>query len=209
MPTPEEIFATLAGGKKFSRLGLSQAYQQIPLDEAAKELITINTQMGSYRYNRLPFGVASAPAIFQRTMDMVLQGLPRVVCYVDDGLVTGTSDSEHLSNLAKVLDRLQPYGFWVKEEKCTFMVNSVDYLSHRIDADGLHATSEKPKAITEVPVPKNVTELRSFLGLLNYYGRFMPNLATLIHPLNHLLKNGIKWVWSNNCDQAFQEAKLL
>ena len=107
-------------------------------------------------------------------MAIVLQGLPRVVCYVDDVLVTSTSDLEHLSHLAKVLDHLQSYGFWVKEEKCAFMVNSVDYLGHRLDAHGLHATSEKLIAITEAPVSKNGTELMSFLGLLNYHCRFIP-----------------------------------
>ena len=88
LPTPEEIFATLAGGKKFTKLDLSQAYQQILLDDSAKKLITINTHLGLYCYTRLPFGVSSAPAIFQRTMDIVLQGLPRVMCYLDDILIT-------------------------------------------------------------------------------------------------------------------------
>ena len=89
LPKPEDLFATLAGGKCFTKIDLTHAYQQMALDNQSRELVTINTHKGLYRYTRLPFGVASTPAIFQKTMDTVLQGLPKVICYLDDILVTG------------------------------------------------------------------------------------------------------------------------
>ena len=207
LPKPEDLFATLAGGKKFSKLDLSQAYQQLPLDEDSMQYVTINTHRGLYRYTRLPFGVASAPAIFQKLMDSVLQGIPNVICYLDDILVTGVNDDVHHRNLASVFERLQQHGFRLKQEKCAFMQESVEYLGHRIDAEGLHALPSKVDAIVNAPEPRNVQELRSFLGLLNYYGKFLPNLSSTVHPLNELLQQSKRWKWSTECSQAFQQAK--
>ena len=122
-------------------------------------------------------------------MDQILQGLDGVMCYLDD-IPYGKMYVEHLDNLRKVLQRLQNRGVRVKKSKCSFLKSSVQYLGHRIDAEGIHATDDKIQAIVNAPVPKNVTELRSFLGLLNYYGRFIPNLASLLHSLNELLCPG-------------------
>ena len=95
LPKPEELFATLAGGRQFTKLDLSQAYQQLLLDEESKQYLTVNTHLGLYRYTRLPFGISSAPAIFQRTMDSLLQGIPGVICYIDDILITGRDTADH------------------------------------------------------------------------------------------------------------------
>ena len=209
LPKPEEIFVSLAGGQRFTTLDLSQAYQQLVLDDASKELVTINTHQGLYRYTRLPFGVASAPAIFQHTMDQVLHGLPGMMCYLDDIIITGATDRKHLSNLAAVLERLREKGFRLKKDKCHFMQTTVEYLGHVIDAKGLHTSPKKCQAITEAPVPKNVTELRSFLGLVNYYGRFVPNLGSGLHPLNRLLRKGAAWAWTKKCQEAFDSVKAV
>ena len=109
LPKPHDLFTALTGGEKFTVLVLSQAYQQMMLAEESKKFVTINTQQGLYRYKHLPFGVSSAPAIFQRSMDSILQGLPQVLCYIDDILVTGKNDKEHLQNLAQVLTRLEQH----------------------------------------------------------------------------------------------------
>ena len=111
----EDLFATLAGGQKFSKLDLSHAYQQVLLEPTSRKYVTVNTHRGLYQYNRLPFGVASAPAVFQQTMEKILQGLPRVVVYIDDILVTGRNDEEHLQTLEQVLARLQKYGLRLKK----------------------------------------------------------------------------------------------
>jgi len=102
---------------------------------------------------------------------------------------------------------LQEYGVRVNANKCVFLQNSVDYLGHIIDAEGLHTSPKKVKAIQEAPIPCNQQELRSFLGLLHYYGKFIPNLATMLHPLNELLKKGTSWKWSKDCANAFKQAK--
>ena len=162
LPKPEKLFSALTGGKQFTKLDLAQAYQQILLDESSKRLVTINTHLGLFRYTRLPFGIASAPALFQHTMDALLQGLPHVICYTDDILITGATQEEHLHNLSEVLQQLQSGGLRVKLSKCQFLQDSMEYLGHRIDSEGIHATPEKLDAIANAPPPSNVQELRSF-----------------------------------------------
>eukprot|EP00731_Ephydatia_muelleri_P018713 Em0011g753a len=207
LPVPEELFATLAGGKQFTKLDLSNAYQQLLLDNDSRKMCTINTHRGLYQYTRLPFGIASAPAIFQKLMDSVLQGMSRTVCYIDDILITGDSEDEHLKNLELVLGRLKTHGITVRKSKCVFMANSVEFLGHRIDAEGLHPLESKIEAMVKVPPPKNVAELKSFLGMVNYYAKFLPNLSTTISPLYTLLKKNSRWQWTEECSQAFLAAK--
>ena len=207
LPKPEDIFATLAGGQHYTTLDLTHAYNQLLLDEGSRKYVTINTLQGLYQYTRLPFGVASAPAVFQRIMDTILQGIEGVACYIDDIIITGKSDEEHLSHLEEVLKRLVRHGVHVNRAKCCFLKPSVVFLGHRIDASGIHPTDEKLKAIVSAPAPKNVQELRSFLGLINYYGKFIPQAATILAPLNELLRQNVKWRWSTKCQESFQQAK--
>ena len=187
LPKPQELLAALSGGQKFTKLDLSAAYQQMLLDDESCKLATVNTHLGLFRYRHLPFGIASTPAIFQHAMDAILQGIPHVICYIDDLLVTGKTEEEHLQNLTQVLHKLKEQGMRLKEAKCAFFQREVEYLGYRIDASGIHTAPSKLQAIQQAPSPRNITELRAFLGLLNYYGKFIPNLSTLIHPLNALL----------------------
>lgn len=147
----EDLFATLAGGKAFSKLDLAHAYSQIPLTDGSKQYVTVNTHKGLYQYNRLPFGVAAAPSIFQRLMENLLQGIPHVSIYLDDILITGTSKADHLSTLDKVFTRLEAAGLHLKRNKCAFLCPSVEYLGHKITADRLQPTEEKVRAIKEAP----------------------------------------------------------
>ncbi len=201
--------ATLAGGETFSKLDLSHAYLQIPLHEESKPLVTINTLQGLYRYNRLPFGVSTAPAIFQRTMENLLRGIPHVTVYIDDILVTGETESEHLQNLEEALQRLETAGMRLKRSKCRFMMNEVEYLGHKISREGLQPAEEKVRAIRSAPTPGNVSQLKSFLGLLNFYSRFLPNLPTTLAPLHHLLQKKSSWIWGAEQQQSFEKAKTL
>ena len=209
LPKPSDLFASLAGGKSFSKVDLSEAYLQISLSEESRACVTINTHQGLYRYTRLPFGVSPAPAIFQGTMDAILQGVPHTVCFLDDILVTGSTQQEHLQNLEEVLKRLRDQGARVKKGKCAFLQKSVEFLGHRIDSEGLHTTSRKVEAISQSPRPINQRQLRSFLGLAQYYGKFVPNLSTLLHPLNNLLQQNTKWNWCDKCEEAFKQTKEL
>ncbi|XP_024154359.1 uncharacterized protein K02A2.6, partial [Oryzias melastigma] len=209
IPRIEDLFASLAGGQRFSKLDLSNAYMQMEVEEESKELLTISTEKGLFCFNRLPFGIASAPALFQKAMDQVLLGLPFTHCYLDDILVSGPDEATHLRALDAVLSRLEEYGLHVKQDKCLFFQDSVEYLGHIIDAAGLHKSPEKVRAIVEAPTPSNVGQLRSFLGMINYYGRFIPDLATVLKPLNAMLQKGQKWTWSKACESAFGKAKAL
>ena len=209
LPKVEDLFSTLAGGITFTKLDMSQAYQQLVLDDDSKEIVTINTHKGLFCYQRLPFGVSSAPGIFQRTMETILAGIPRVLVYLDDILITGSSQEEHVSNLKEVLSRLQQAGLRLRKDKCEFMVSSVKYLGHIIDANGLHPAPDKLKAVKNAPYPQNVTELKAYLGLLTYYSKFLPNMATTLSPLYRLLRNNVKWQWTSAEAKAFQESKDL
>ena len=151
--------------------------------------------------------MASTPSIFQKTMDTILQGMNGVICYLDDILISGKTEEEHLDNLRRVLLKLKEHGIRAKKAKCTFLKTSVRYLGHVIDTDGLHATDDKIKAIVNTPHPRSVAELRSFLGLLNYYGRFIPNLSSLNYPLNNLLWQKTTWRWMKACSDAFTAVK--
>uniref|UniRef100_A0A3B3C7M6 Gypsy retrotransposon integrase-like protein 1 n=1 Tax=Oryzias melastigma TaxID=30732 RepID=A0A3B3C7M6_ORYME len=208
LPLIDDLFSGLAGGQKFSKIDLSQAYLQMHVDPESQELLTIVTHKGLYRHKRLPFGITSAPALFQRAMDHILSGLTGVQCYLDDLLITGPDERTHLKNLDAVFQRLENYGLKVQKDKCEFFKSSVEYLGHVIDSKGLHKAPSKVKAITEAPAPKNVSQLRSFLGLLTYYARFVPNLAHKLKPLHELLNKTTPWKWTENCEKAFNQVKL-
>ncbi|XP_039862929.1 uncharacterized protein LOC120718450 [Simochromis diagramma] len=209
LPRVDDLFATLAGGRTFTKLDMSHAYQQLLLDEESKKYVTINTHKGLFKYNRLVFGVASSPAIFQRTMDNLLQNIPGVAVYLDDILVTGKTEEEHLRNLEQVLKKLSEAGLRLKHSKCVFQAPSVTYLGHRISAQGLSPLEEKVRAVKEAPSPKNVAELRSFLGLVNYYGKFLPDLSSMLAPLDGLLHKDSQWRWSQAQEKAFRQVKEL
>ena len=188
---------------------MSQAYQQLELDDQSKEIVTINTHKGLFTYHRLPFGVSSAPGIFQRIIESVLQGIPHVLVYLDDILVTGQNTEEHLKNLEEVLSRLQQAGLRLKSSKCVFMSPSVEYLGYHNDKDGLHSSEKKVKAVKDAPTPRNITELKAYLGLLMYYGKFLPNLATTLAPLYSLLHKDATWCWNSQHKDAFIHSKQL
>ena len=209
LPRINDLFANLSGGKVFSNLDLVSAYQQIELDEDSKQYTTINTSRGLFQYNRLPFGISTAPSIFQRIMENVLRDLPGVTVYLDDILISGSDMDNHFRNLEGVLQRLQEAGLTLKEDKCAFALPSVEYLGHTIDGSGLHPSPRKVKAIQEAPEPKNLTELRSFIGLLNYYTNFIPNLSCFLFPFYRLMQKGVRWTWTTEHKQLFNRAKNL
>lgn len=209
LPRIDDIFAKLNGGIHFSKIDLTQAYLQLPVDESCREMLTINTHRGLYRYNRLAFGIASAPAIWQRTIDQVLEGIPGIQCILDDMVITGSTDQEHLENLEAVLKRLDQYGLRANLGKCDFFKDSITFCGHIIDKHGLHKSPDKIEAIVNAPAPENVTQLKSILGLINYYGKFLPDLATVLNPLHNLLKKETRWNWDKDCQQAFDKVKEL
>ena len=207
IPSLDDLFSGLAGGKYFSKLDMSQAYAQLCLDEDSKKYTVINTHRGLFKYNRLSFGISAAPGIFQRAMEELLKDIPSVFLYLDDILISGATEAEHLERLRLVLAALQAAGLKLSIEKCTIGVPSVTYLGYMIDQDGIHPTKEKVQAIAEAPAPTNLTQLRAFLGLLNFYRRFLPQASTMLEPLNRLLQSKTPWKWGKEQESAFSECK--
>ena len=209
VPKTEDLLATLNGGEKFTKLDLSQAYQQLLLDEQSQECLTINMHKGRYKPTRLQFGFHSAAGIFQREMEKRLSHVSFTTVRVDDILISGRNDAEHLKNLTEVLQILSANGLRLKRKKCVFMAPEVTYLGFRINQEGVSPVDEKIKPILEAAVSQNVTHLRSFLGMLNYYHRHIPNMADILEPLHCLLRKNHTWNWSEQQEQAFKKANEL
>ena len=131
-------------------------------------------------------------------MDAILQGIPHVICYIDDILITGFSDDVHLTNLEEVFSRLNQQGIKLQKEKCVFFQSTVEYLGHIVDKEGIHTAPSKVEVIQLAPKPKNIKKLHCFLGLATYYRKFVPNLSSLVQPLNLLLRKGAEWMWSRD-----------
>ena len=209
LPKVDDLLSTLAGGNQFSKLDLSHAYLQVEVEESSQKYTTINTHKGLYMYKHLPFGINSPATIFQRLMENLLLGIPQVCVYLDDILTTGRTQSEHLSNLEQVLRKLAKAGMRLKRGKCKFLEPQVEYLGHKISQQGIQPTKKKVEAIVKSPRPSNVPQLRSFLGLVNFYGKFISNLATILCPLYNLLNKGKQWSWKAEQERVFSQAKKL
>ena len=145
LPRTENILASLAEGEKFTTLDLCQAYLHMEMSDESKKYLTINTHKKLYQFNRLVFWVASAPAIWQRSMGQILQGIPGVHCILDDMIMTGQNYTEHLQNLESVFDQLQKYNLKVNLEKCQFLQEKVEFCGHQIDKQGIHQTEDDIK----------------------------------------------------------------
>lgn len=207
IPTPEEIFRKLAGCKYFFKLDLRSAYNQICLDEGSSKLCAWSTHKGVFALKRMPFGIKPASGLFQRDIDKRLSGLERVAPFIDD-IIGGAETPEELrERLVKVFTILQESGFSLRREKCQLCVRSLKVLGHVISATGVAKDEEKVAKILEIEPPRDVKEVQSFCGLINYYSKFMPRLADLLRPIYALVKKGRKFKWSNECQTAFDTVK--
>ncbi|XP_060539009.1 uncharacterized protein K02A2.6-like, partial [Pantherophis guttatus] len=209
VPVVQHLLHSLGSGSIFAKLDLAQAYQQLPVDEKTAEAQTIVTHRGAFKCNRLQFGVSAAPGIFQSMMERLLQGVPGVVPYFDDVLVSGDSRAQLLERLRLVLQRFKAKGLRVRRDKCTIGVQEVEFLGYLIDSTGIHPTKSKVEAIHEAPSPKNKTELQAFLGLLNFYAIFLKQKATVAEPLHRLLGKAASWKWGQEEEAAFRAIKGL
>lgn len=160
-----------------------------------------------YRFNRLVYGQASSPGIFQKILEQLFAKLPYVGVFLDDIIITGKAS--HLNNLHKVFEMLQSNGLRVRKDKCMFFAESVTYLGYVISKDGVHTGPDKVRAITETRTPENVSELRSFLGMVMYYAKFIENLSAIAAPLYYLLKTGVAFEWRDVCQVVFMNIKRL
>lgn len=207
LPRLEEIFLSLNGGETFSKIDFKHAYLQLKVHENSQNLLTINTTKGLYKCKRLMFGLNAAPAIWQRYIDGLFQGMEGIKVFMDDVRVTGSNDLAHFEALEKFFKKCKEHGLKLNLQKSEFFKKEINFLGHKIDANGLHKTDEKISAIVSAPKPNNVQEVQSFLGLVQFYGKFCPNLATIANPLNNLTKKDSKFIWSKDCEKSFQNIK--
>jgi hypothetical protein len=166
-----------------------------------------NTHGGVYKHQCLPFGVNSALGIFQPIMGNKLTGLPFATAYLDDIVVASRSSDYHRHHLHAVFDRINEYGFFVCLGKCSFFQPSIKYLGFIIDKDGRSLDPQKVTAVANMPAPNNITTLRSFLGLVNYYQLFVPDMCSIHQPLDDVLKTDKEWNCSTGCQQEFDSIK--
>ncbi|CAB0012174.1 unnamed protein product [Nesidiocoris tenuis] len=209
LPTMEHLCSDFAGARLFSKIDLRDAFQQCELDESSRSLTTINTHRGLFRYRRLCFGISNSPDEFQEVMERLLQGIKGVKVLLDDIVVSGQNAKEHNSRLEAVLRVLQNANLRVKPAKCKFSQPAIEYLGHIFDKDGCHPTRKHIEAISSCPVPTNADSLRSFLGMVTYYIKFVPNAAKILEPLYFLLRKSVKWSWTRHCDSAFKKVKKI
>lgn len=209
LPVIDDIFARFNGCSVFCVLDLAGAYQQLEVAEECREFLTINTHKGLFRYKRLPFGVSTAPSNFQRIMDEILKEISNVCCYLDDVLVGGETKEDCETKLCDVLKRLDAHSVRINMEKCKFFKSSVEYLGHEICAEGIKPNKKKIEAIVRAPDPENLTQLKSYLGLMNYYAKFVPNLSSELIALYRLTKKDVKFEWTSECKEVYRRSKKL
>ncbi|XP_048774395.2 uncharacterized protein K02A2.6-like [Ostrea edulis] len=207
IPTVDEMLEDMNGSKVFSKLDLRWGYHQIELDEESREITTFVTHEGLYRYKRLMFGISSASEIYQRVIGQVIQGIEGVRNLSDDIIVYGTDEVDHNRKLTKVLDRLAEKGLTLNREKCKFGLSKIVFLGHVISSEGIRPDQEKVQAVSETRTPTNSSEIRSFLGLANYCGRFIPNFSTIAAPLRELTRKSTHWRWTQKHQDAFDMLK--
>ncbi|GFT96563.1 hypothetical protein TNCV_5022201 [Trichonephila clavipes] len=222
LPNILDFTSNLHGTKIYSRIDLVKAYHQIPINPDDVHKRAIITPFGLFESTRMQFGLCNAAATFQRFIDEVLRNLPFVFAFVDDILVTSSSPEEHLQHLQISFTRLQQYGLSLKPSKCIFGVNSINFLGIKVSESGIEPLSDRVDCILNFPRPTTITQLRRFLGLFNFYRRFVPKAAHLLAPLNKFLE-GIKNFkkskkvscknlhdsiqWTEEAEQAFNDTK--
>ena len=172
----ETLFAEISGCQKFVKLDLKHAYQQMLLDESTRELLTVNTHLGLFKLTRLAFGVKSATGIFQRTIEKKLKVLKKETVVRGDILVGGMDDVDLCKILREVFAALRGNGWKLTKEKCLYLLDEICYLGYKINKCGLNSIPEKLDAILNAPTITNVVKLKAFLGMLNYYRKFLNRL---------------------------------
>jgi hypothetical protein len=211
LPLIADCLDSLSGAKYFSTLDLASRYWQVEMSEKDKEKTAFSTHQGLYQFRVLPFGLCNAPAIFERLMEMVLRGLQweRCLVYLDDIICFGSDFDGAKENLKMVLQKLKNAGLKLKPKKCNLFQKKVAFLGHVVSQEGVECDPDKIDAVKHWPVPTNVTEVRSFLGLASYYRKFIPKFSHVAGPMTELTKKKRDFVWTDGCQEPFENLKRL
>ncbi|GBG45101.1 hypothetical protein CBR_g78561, partial [Chara braunii] len=209
LPRIDDLLDRVQGAKYFSKVDLKSGYHQIEVHPDDQYKTAFRTRYGHYEFIVMPFGLTNAPATFQCCMnDLFRPWLDRfVVVYLDDILVFSRTLEEHQGHLRQVLEKLRETNFKINAKKCDWAKTQVLYLGHVLDGDGVKPEDSKIAAIRDWPTPRTLTELRSFLGLANYYRKFVKNFSTIAAPLHRLLRKEIIWKWDKECTSAMKKLK--
>eukprot|EP00731_Ephydatia_muelleri_P025168 Em0017g251a len=209
LPRVDDTLDTLAGSKFFSTLDLTTGYWQVEVAPEDQPKTAFTTPEGLYQFKVMPFGLCNAPATFQRLMDRVLGGLKWSSClvYFDDIIVVGRTFKDHLHHLSKVLAQLRGAGLKLKPTKCSLCQQRVAFLGHIVSAEGIATDPSKTDAVSKWPTPLSKKEVQQFLGLANYYRRFVKNFASISKPLHRLTEKNVPFDWTIHCQNAFDELR--
>ena len=209
LPRIDDAIDSLRGAKYFTTLDMQSGYHQVAMHPNSKEKTAFISHAGLYHFHVLSFGLTNAPPQFQRLMSRVLLGLEWKIClvYIDDVIVFSSTFEEHIHRLRLVFDRFRQANLKLKPAKCHFAQASVNYLGFIVSSKGVLPDPAKLAAVDSFPVPKSVKEVRSFLGLCNYYRRFVEKFASIASPLNRLTRKDVSFVWTPECEEAFVELK--
>ena len=209
LPRIADTLDALSGTQFYSSVDLQCGYWQVPLAEESKDRTAFITHAGLYEFNVMAFGLSNAPSSFQRLMECVLRGLHWKIAliYLDDVLVYSRTFEDHLQHLRLVFDRFRDAGLKLKPKKCHFGQKKVKYLGHVVSKEGVSPDPDKISAIKEYPVPRSIKDVRAFLGLANYYRKFVKGFAKIAGPLHDLTKKGLKFQWNESCQCAFDALK--
>ena len=209
LPRIDDALDALNGTKYYSSMDLRSGFWQVEMEPHSREHTAFITYGGLYEFLVLPFGLTNAPSTYQRLMECVLRNLTYKICliYLDDILVYSKTFDEHLCHLRQVFDRLRHANLKLKPSKCKFACRKVTYLGHVVSQEGVAPDEDKISAVRDFPRPHNVKTVRSFLGLANYYRRFVKDFAKIAAPLNKLLRKDQKFDWTTACEEAFKALK--
>ncbi|MCG7879813.1 MAG: RNase H-like domain-containing protein, partial [Candidatus Thiodiazotropha endolucinida] len=209
LPRVDESLDQLAGNKWFSCLDMNSGYWQVDVDDTDREKTAFSSRLGLFEFKVMPFGLCNAPATFERLMETVLTGLNWQICliYLDDIIVAGVSFDNMIENLSKVFDRFREAGLKLKPRKCKLFATEVEFLGHIVTAQGIKTDPMKTETVRNWPVPKCVRDVRSFLGLCSYYRRFIFQFSEIAKPLHKLTEKGQAFVWTEECNTAFNTLK--
>jgi len=211
IPNIADILDSLGRCVYFSKLDLASGFHQIEIQAEDIPKTAFSVNHGHYEFLRMPFGLRNAPSTFQRVMDNVLQGLQGKIClvYMDDIIVYSASLQEHINNLRIVFRRLREANLKVQLDKSEFLHKEIEFLGHKVTSEGVKPNPDKIKAIKNFPIPKTPRQIKSFLGLLGYYRKFIKNFADLTKPMTNCLRKGEKIVLNSEYIECFEMCKKI